>query len=363
MSKQRVQFDDLFTYTRNSIATYREPVTGLITGVGIDAPRFEANGLLIEPAATNLIEYSEYDNDDYAPSVNTTQATMQFRAGVVSKALFFDATAEVKNAYRTYAGHSLGQTYTLSCIIEMRDGLGAPVFSGAYDAATRPFSFLFAGEPMADPITVEHLQGNFYRVSQTSTLVDSFNNFGVLRVSTNQIRTFKVSGFQLELSGAVTSYIPTAGAAESRAADAISRTLDTEYSEAEGTFYMEFDPGAYTGLNINVMGTLLGYELARRTGADSYAASNYDFDYAYPAAAKTGALEKLAISIDPAGLWILARNGQSVTYNAGRFDAFGSDMLQVSSISLMDGGRGRVAVFRYWPRALTGEEMIAEMAL
>lgn len=363
MSKQRVQFNDLFTFTRNSEATYREPVTGLLTGVGIDAPRFEANGLLIEPAATNLIAYSEYDNEDYAPNSNTATVDIQFRAGVVSKGLFFNATANVKSAQRIYAGQSLGETYTLSCVIELIDGLGAPVFSGAYDAVTRPFSFVFAGEPMVDPVTVEHLRGNFYRVSQTSTTVVSFDHFGVLRVATNQIRPFVVSGFQLELSGAATSYIPTAGAAVTRARDRVFRTFSTEYSGVAGTFYAEVAPGAYTGLNVNIMGSVLGYEFARRTGADSYAASNYSANFSYPAASKTGDFEKLAISINAAGLWTLARNGQAVTYNAGRLDGFGSDMLAIFQAMIMDYGRGHIKSFRYWPRALAGDEMIAEMAL
>ena len=55
MSKQSVSFSDLFDFTRSTVATYSDPLSGSLTEVAIDEPRFITEGLVLELAATNLL--------------------------------------------------------------------------------------------------------------------------------------------------------------------------------------------------------------------------------------------------------------------------------------------------------------------
>jgi hypothetical protein len=86
--------------------------------------------------------------------------------------------------------------------------------------------------------------GGLYRVSGTAVAGAAVANSGVLKYATNNNRTFKVSGYQLEAGAFDTSYIPTVASQVTRNADnaeMIGTNFSSWYNQSEGTFVADFD--------------------------------------------------------------------------------------------------------------------------
>ena len=108
------------------------------------------------------------------------------------------------SAYKQLA-LTLGTTVVFSVIVEMTDGLGPPVFSAT--PALR--DFLLVMESIFQPVgnhVVTSLGGGLYRVSATKVMAaTATTNFGVVKMATYSNRTFKVTGYQVEID-ALTAY-------------------------------------------------------------------------------------------------------------------------------------------------------------
>jgi len=109
-------------------------------------------------------------------------------------------------AYKSdYLGVS-GTACTLSVFVTMDDG-NAPTFTNSNPAnVNNPFALVLGGStPSPLTYTVTSLGSNVYRVSVTATSAAN-TNFGVVKYAANSNRTFKVSGYQVEVGSVVSDY-------------------------------------------------------------------------------------------------------------------------------------------------------------
>ena len=214
---KRNTLQNVFTFTRASVAHYIDS-NGVLAQAAVDAPRIDHDpvtlaprGLLVEPAATNLITESE-DFGDAAwlgyfqkPALTTGHAAP-------------DGTTNARswNASATTGGGS-----------GMQGGL---VFNGATPAVTYTASvWLRASAPIDMSFGLD--DGSVATISVTTT----WQRFSYTGTTGGNSRLFQLSenvnddidifvfGAQAEAGGLATSYIRTAGATATRAADNASR--------------------------------------------------------------------------------------------------------------------------------------------
>lgn len=227
-----------------STATEYIPTTSTISG----APRFdhdpatgESLGLLIEESRTNSFTLSEFETG-YSLGSSTS-------GGLLSDTTF-DGLFQNTGVAFGYDGSTTSYLYksgvpsqtsaTISLFVRMDDGLAPSFGSSDTQSVLNDFALVLSGDPFPpSSYKVEDYGSGLYRVSYTDTSGTNLNNSGVVKYSGNSNRTFKVSGYQVELNSSFpTSYIPTSGSTVTRAADVaeitganFSKTNLLEYSE------------------------------------------------------------------------------------------------------------------------------------
>lgn len=128
--------------------------------------------------------------------------------GTFARSIQFPAGAVSENTY--LAGETSwvsGVTATLSVYVRMDDGL-APVFGSVVTAnVANDFAINIRGAlPAPNANIITDLGGGIYRVSATGTTGASASNSGVIRFATNSGRSFRVTGYTLELGSTATPY-------------------------------------------------------------------------------------------------------------------------------------------------------------
>jgi hypothetical protein len=232
----RQAFGDLVSLTRASTATF-VGANGLVQSAAVNVPRIDANGLLLEAAATNLLLRSqEFDNATWGK----VEATVTANAGSAPDGT---TTAEkiipsVNNlAHRaTQSGIAVtsGLSYRLSCFVKasgygwVRLSLGTsfPANYMLFDLATGALGLNsgFTG------ITAESLGNGWWRLSGSLVATGSgTTEASVYPLASNTLTTFAGDGTSGILAwgaqveqGALSSYIPTTTAAATRSADVVS---------------------------------------------------------------------------------------------------------------------------------------------
>lgn len=349
-------FNDIFTHSRASTATYVDLVSGLVTEAAVDQARFDKNGLLIERTATNLLANSEYNDDVYTPSSNVTTAqTMNFRSGITSNAVLLDGVAS-GYAYRSYTG-SVSSVYCLSFFVEMLDGGAAPSFPGTSIDSGRSFNLVHAGEVKSDPIIVTHIKDNIYRVSQVATCTSTNGSYGVNKYLSNDDRPVKVSGFQLELNR-VTSYIPTTTASATRSSEAVSLANLDSYNTAEGTFYIEMllDDNFYSSSACVGQTSPTRRIIAFDSGAGNrfLVTNGSGTTVQYTKDLPEYSVAKFAASIDSNNNVIACVDGIT---NTGTLT--GTQVTDLTTFSFSGSGACSIKDFKYWPYPKTAAELEA----
>jgi hypothetical protein len=234
------------TYTRNNGGVYParfdcDPVT------------LQPKGILIEEQRTNLFTQSEFANgvtDAPTRAGLLTATTFSGLIGTTGLAFGYDGST---STYAYKSGAVDGTTYTVSAYVRMDDG-NAPVFGSATGAAASNTFALVVGGNIATPTsyTVMNMGGGLYRVSGTAAAGAAVSNSGVIKYGTNNNRTFKVSGYQLEAGEFATSYIPTVASQVTRTADQcaiVAPNFAPWYNQSEGTFVFEGTSLATTGFS------------------------------------------------------------------------------------------------------------------
>lgn len=229
--------------------------SGFIEVVNANLPRFDYDpatlapkGLLIEEARTNLFTNSEFPNGVTDAPVRGGLLTGTTFAGLFGNAGLAFGHDGVTTTYAYKTGSVTGTTYGMSVFVRMDDG-GPPVFGSATpNNVANSFVFVVGGNlPSPTSFQVTNMGGGLYRVSVAATAGLVPLNSGVLKYSTNNSRTFKVSGYQLEAGAFATSYIPTDASSATRNADDVTMTgtnFSNWFNPNEGSFVVYADSAA-----------------------------------------------------------------------------------------------------------------------
>jgi hypothetical protein len=227
------------------------------TSAAYYGPRFDYNpstlaarGLRIEEARTNLClrseEFSTSPWTDYGTNTVTSDATTA-PDGTSRADLLTGNASNGRN--QTITGISGSTQYTLSIYTKLATvgtqfSFATPCFNGG--------SFL--GNLVADAsvsITSGEDVGNgWYRHKFTGTTPATTDNIQPRFVMANTGDNYYLWGAQLEEGPFASTYIPTAAASVTRAADSASMTgtnFSSWFNQTEGTFVVEFNPTTGSG--------------------------------------------------------------------------------------------------------------------
>jgi hypothetical protein len=265
MTKQYDNYADLITFTRASTATYLDS-DGLLKSATTNTPRIEYDadgnrlGLLIEEARTNLVTHSE-DLTNSAWLKNATAVTANATLapdGANNADKFVSNSATGGYIISDNISVVSGTTYTGSFYLKAAEVGFAIVLLG-----NAPFGFasyitvnLSTGEILQnsglEAFSSESFGNGWWRFSVTKTASDTgtgtlnayLSNDGVFANRNASITLgdgIFLFGAQLEAGSFPTSYIPTAGATATRAADVASiPTSAFGYNQKAGTVVCEF---------------------------------------------------------------------------------------------------------------------------
>jgi hypothetical protein len=254
-TKQFENYADLITFTRASTATYLDS-DGLLKSATTNTPRIEYDadgnrlGLLIEEARTNLISWSEALNTGWsigsatvtadqtvAPDGNTTADEVNLSLGGF---VYFTSTVTAST------------TYTASWYIKA--GTATAWIYAFFDGTAGSF----INRVQYDITDGEDVGNGWYRFNVSVTTPAGCTSLRVYPVReqigvgsvAGVVGTSFIWGAQLEAGSFPTSYIPTAGATATRAADVASiPTSAFGYNQKAGTVVCEFEFSNYVGGN------------------------------------------------------------------------------------------------------------------
>ena len=248
-----------FDVVRATTATYLGS-DGLLKTAANNEPRIEFNpdgsykGLLVEPAATNLLLRSEEFDDAYwtkngatitaddetAPDGTMTadKVTLTDSTGRVQKSISLDADTEFTLSSFVKNIDAENSLIALLCINNANT-----VCFGTFEL-TGDGSVTNQGNAVA---TITPFENGWYRCSITFNSESGASSPRVRVVSNETVdsgfttgQSVFLWGAQLEESTAPTSYIPTVASTVTRAADSISKTgASALIGQTEGTIYAE----------------------------------------------------------------------------------------------------------------------------
>jgi hypothetical protein len=248
--------NDTFT-SRASTATYIGS-DGLVKTSAINTARYNYNPmnlklapkLLLEPAATNLLIYSEqFDNtlSWQAANVSVTPNAAIAPDGTMTADMITDTSATVEGliAVNLDITANDGITRTFSCFVKAGTATKPVVWMGYYNGTSWPSSgailntdgsVAYVGE---GAYSITPYPNNWYRISVTlkNTLAGAYllncriqsEYWGLGGVG---VGNYYVWGAQLEVGTTATSYIPTTSSQVTRSADASSSGQYTRLADS-----------------------------------------------------------------------------------------------------------------------------------
>ncbi|GEM_PF-1868591 len=257
-----VTLDTGASLTRSSTATYRNSA-GALTIAAVDAARFnyfydtatsswKMGGILLEPAATNVLLYSQ--------DMSNAAWTKTGRAAGSTATRFVEDTSTGQHSLTQSVSITSGNTYTLSAIAKEVAGsgkrylvLGWPstafgaTLVAKFDLATGTVTYVSSGAAAG----MENLGADGWRCRITATATASASTSAAVRLhnvgNTNAISytgdgasALDITHFQHEIGSRATSRIPTTSAAVSRSADALDLDWATNRHVADGTITVRY---------------------------------------------------------------------------------------------------------------------------
>ncbi len=218
--------------------------------------------LLVEPAATNLLQRSEdFANGYWAKNYGVVtfgttvspDGTNDATTYVIDTGVGIDSAIE-----RTFLSLATGTTHTLSLFVKKKD----------YDTASIRFytdetpAFICSFDLSTATVTggtIQNYGNGWYRVSVSGTTAATVTNPKVELIRAAQIRNsvagIYIWGAQLETGPIATSYIPTVASTVTRNADVINKTsVSGLIGQTEGTIYVEVDVRTFPQVGSPVVG-------------------------------------------------------------------------------------------------------------
>jgi hypothetical protein len=355
----RKSLDSRVTFTRASTATYFDGA-GLIQSAAVNATRFDhdpatgvSRGLLIEESRTNLFRYSgELTNAAWTPvGVVTAYGTIRGQPSFLNTRTVAGAGFGLTPIQSpAISGATAGRQYTFSAWVRLVSGpTGAVNIIAIEDGGATASASVMAGAFV--------LTGTPQRITATLTIVQNDRTGFRFFISSTAGGTYEIeyAAMQVEQAATASSYIPTAAAAATRAAELPTVTgaaFAAWYRQAEGTVAVTMLSTATAARAFTLSnGTLaeqiaVGQDVARvRTAsadvASFFASSSLNVGYALAWRANDFAC---------------ARAGVLATDAAGAVPLI--DRLSLGVNALGSGHlNGTLARFRYWPRRLPNAEL------
>ena len=233
-------------------------------GILVDLPRinYDANGqngaLLLEPSRANLFETSEYfETSDWSKdNITLTTNDSESPEGLNNASLIFpnSTSSGATYIYNTTTGSS--SKYTISAYVKA-DGLNV---CWLYISSSSAFGIIYydlsdksiqvvAGSASTPTGKITDMGNGWHRIVFTmgsAASIASGSGLGIcdakggFSVTKNGEDGVLVYGAQLEAGSYSSSYIPTMGTSETRAADSCSVTGASDViGQTEGTFYLD----------------------------------------------------------------------------------------------------------------------------
>jgi hypothetical protein len=270
--------DPRVTFTRASAATSFS-ARGLIETVASGAPRIDydpvslaCRGLLIEEQRTNLLAYSQdFDNGAWSKTRATVaaNATTAPDGTITADKLVEDSSANTSHyLFSTFSASA--QTYTFSVYLKDAGRSWAKLVLSTGSSGAMFNLATGAKGVVSDGYTsdITPAGNGWYRCSVTTTATaatwyaevdigEADNDIGYTGGGTSGIYLW---GAQLEAGAFPTSYIPSGGAATTRAADVATMTganFSSWYRQDEGSFVATCDT-TFTASNYPFIAALYG---------------------------------------------------------------------------------------------------------
>ena len=364
-----------FDFTRASSGTVVNKA-GLIETVGNGIPRIDykddsKGALLLEPASTNLFEYSEDFSVSYwlklgvgsasAPIVTADYATSPDGTQNATR-VQFDAVgtsnADRSGLVRTFA-FTTGQTYSISCWVKSTNG------------TSQVIQFRIAGSQTSEEQTATS-EWKLYTATFTAT-ASTTDQFGMQIRGINSVNEsdILIYGMQLELLDYPTSYIPTQGSAVTRLADVCTNSgNDQVINSTEGVLYAEIKALSEIGGNRYISlsdGTdsnriILRFQDTDKVGCYVRSASGSDADITKTSASISLNFLKVAVKwkTNDVALWV---NGVEVGVDSS-FTTFNANVLNRLNLTgatttTSQYFYGNVKDLKVYNTALTDQELAA----
>jgi hypothetical protein len=376
-------FSELLDFTRATTATFVGS-NGLIQTAAIDAPRFtydpvtlEGQGLLIEEQRTNLLKYSEKMDESVYRRLNvnvTPNAAISPNNATEGDKLVADNNDDIHWFYQNATVVS-GTEHTFSIFVKAgavtEVSIRLQALSGSANIVYLYDLALGTGNGY-----IESFPNGWYRLSGSFTPDTTSGRFYIF-ISGDQ-STYEGNGASLYIWGAQvvqgspTSYIPTAGAQVTRAADNCVRVLGDEFNPNELTLYYQSGTGINgfenSNSSLHLMFTIIddsssyigfvpdGRFRAGKSGSLFSAPNNWTD-------VQSGNPFKFAIAISYlTGGVNVAINGVISSYTDTAIPLV-SNVLNVHTVSSSDPSEGSYANdtikdFRVFPEALSEAELI-----
>ena len=262
--------DGDFTTTRNTVAT-RVNENGLIEEVAANVPRLDYSdggcpSLLLEPASTNLITYSEaFDNAYWSESGSSVVSGFASPKGDASAFKLVEDTSTGEHViFKSSIGFSVGSILSYSFFVKEngRDKIQFYNFvAGGYqNGADFDLSTGVVSNEISGSGSMVQLDNGWWRCNFTSiALVGQTGTNVALRTLDNSSSNsytgdgtsgVYIYGAQLEQNSYATSYIKTVGTTQTRSADTANGAGNAStFNDSEGVLMAEISALANDGTN------------------------------------------------------------------------------------------------------------------